>query len=435
MPVRLIEVTVLNRTVSAVVAALIAVAVGAFGVAPAGAVTTKDVAVIDLEFVPRNIAVMPADSARWTYSNGNAPHNVVFEDGGFSEPASPTFAVWTRTRTFASTGTYRYYCAAHGGPGGVGMAGVVIVNETGNIPPSAVLTAAPSPVDVNGTVNFSAAGSADLDGTITKYEWDLDGDGTYEVESATTATTSRSYSTVGTRNARLRVTDNVGASTVSDVRAVVVTNAPTASFSLSPNPAASGQVVSFDASASTDTDGTIVKYEWDLDANGTYETNSGTTPTTSKSYTGPTTLMVKLRVTDNVGFSTTTTRSLEVQAPVPAPLPPAALSAPAPPPAVAPPPPAVGVAASVNCSTLTGTARAACMQKACRSLTGTKKATCINNSCRYLKATKRASCIQTSCRYVAKSKRASCGRSSCRYLPAAGRRSCLRRYAPPARRR
>lgn len=435
MPDRLFEVTLLNRTVCALVVALTVVVIGALGVAPAGAVTTKDVGVVDFAFVPGTIAVMPADSVRWTYSSGGAPHNVVFDDGSFSEPALPTFAAWTRTRTFASTGMYRYYCAAHGGPGGVGMAGVVIVNETGNIPPSAVLTATPSPVEVNATVSFSAAGSADLDGTITKYEWDLDGDGTYEVDSATTATTSRSYSTVGSRNARLRVTDNVGASTVSDTRAVVVTNAPTASFSLSANPAASGQVVSFDASASTDADGTIVTYEWDLDANGTYEVNGGTTATTSRSYTGPATLTVKLRVTDNVGFSTTTSRSLEIQAPVPAPLPPAALPAPAPPPAVAPPPPAVGVAASVNCSTLTATARATCMQKACAALTGTKKANCINTSCRYLKATKRASCIQTSCRHVAKSKRASCGRASCRYLPAAKRKACLRRYAPPARRR
>ena len=35
--------------------------------------------------------------------------------------------------------------------------------------------------------------------------------------------------------------------------------------------------MTFDASASADPDGTIAKYEWDLDGNGTYETDTGTT--------------------------------------------------------------------------------------------------------------------------------------------------------------
>ena len=43
-----------------------------------------------------------------------------------------------------------------------------------------------------------------------------------------------------------------------------------------PRPA---QTVTFNASGSSDPDGTIAKYEWDLDGNGTYETNTGTTPT------------------------------------------------------------------------------------------------------------------------------------------------------------
>ena len=46
---------------------------------------------------------------------------------------------------------------------------------------------------------------------------------------------------------------------------------------LAANPVATGQPVTFDASGSTDPDGTIVKYEWDLDGNGTYETNTGST--------------------------------------------------------------------------------------------------------------------------------------------------------------
>ena len=56
---------------------------------------------------------------------------------------------------------------------------------------------------------------------------------------------------------------------------------PQASFTASPNPVTTNAQVNFDASASSDPDGTIVKYEWDLDGNGSYETNTGTTPTTT----------------------------------------------------------------------------------------------------------------------------------------------------------
>ena len=50
-----------------------------------------------------------------------------------------------------------------------------------------------------------------------------------------------------------------------------------------PNPAVIGRTVTFNGSGSSDTDGTIAKYEWDLDGNGTYETDTGTTPTTTRS--------------------------------------------------------------------------------------------------------------------------------------------------------
>ena len=63
---------------------------------------------------------------------------------------------------------------------------------------------------------------------------------------------------------------------------MVKNQAPTASFTATPNPANTNATVSFNASASVDPDGTIAKYEWDLDGNGTYETNTGTTKTTSQ---------------------------------------------------------------------------------------------------------------------------------------------------------
>ena len=85
----------------------------------------------------------------------------------------------------------------------------------------------------------------------------------------------------GSRAIGLRVTDDRGA-TATTTRTVTIQNrAPVAAFTATPNPAAAGQVVSFNASGSSDPDGTVAKYEWDLDGNGRYETNTGTTPTAS----------------------------------------------------------------------------------------------------------------------------------------------------------
>jgi PKD domain-containing protein/calcineurin-like phosphoesterase family protein len=99
-------------------------------------------------------------------------------------------------------------------------------------------------------------------------------------------------------------------------------HAPTASLSVSPNPVGTGQTVTFNASASSDPDGSIVSYKWDLDANGSFETDSGSSATTARSYSSAGKVTVKLRVTDNGGATADATRNLTVNAPAPSPPPP-----------------------------------------------------------------------------------------------------------------
>jgi hypothetical protein len=71
--------------------------------------------------------------------------------------------------------------------------------------------------------------------------------------------------------------------------------------------------VSFNGSASSVVGGTITKYEWDLDGNGTYETVTNATATTTKVYDTESTITVGLRVTASNGLTGTTTRSLPIQ--------------------------------------------------------------------------------------------------------------------------
>ena len=99
-----------------------------------------------------------------------------------------------------------------------------------------------------------------------------------------------------------------------------ITAPPSASFTATPNPAQTWQSVSFDGSASSadgppfDADGTIAKYEWDLDGDGFYETNSGRTPTTARVYTTPGVRTVRLRVTDTYGVTGETRLALRIDA-------------------------------------------------------------------------------------------------------------------------
>jgi DNA-binding beta-propeller fold protein YncE len=77
--------------------------------------------------------------------------------------------------------------------------------------------------------------------------------------------------------------------------------APVASFSAAPG--AAGSATAFDASSAADSDGSIVRYDWDF-GDGTVLLDGGPTPT--HVYTRPGRYTVTLVVTDNEGASTTT---------------------------------------------------------------------------------------------------------------------------------
>jgi hypothetical protein len=83
--------------------------------------------------------------------------------------------------------------------------------------------------------------------------------------------------------------------------AVVANRAPVAAVSASPAVVSPGRAVTFDASASSDPEGLELRYEWDLDGNGSFETAGGTSPTVTKAYSGSTTFTARVRVSDPHG--------------------------------------------------------------------------------------------------------------------------------------
>ena len=84
-----------------------------------------------------------------------------------------------------------------------------------------------------------------------------------------------------------------------DSLAVTPDQGPVAAFSATVAPA--GQASSFDATASSDPDGTVASYHW---AFGDDSSQTTTSATTTHTYVTPNTYTVTLTVTDNVGCST-----------------------------------------------------------------------------------------------------------------------------------
>jgi hypothetical protein len=114
----------------------------------------------------------------------------------------------------------------------------------------------------------------------------------------------------GSYKFEVRAIDVGGTTAGAGSREFQVDHTLTPRFSIAPNPALAGRPVTFDGSASTGLP--ITKYEWDLDGNGSFETNSGATPTVTQTYPSPGSFSIGLRVTDSEGQTATTTNALQV---------------------------------------------------------------------------------------------------------------------------
>jgi len=168
-------------------------------------------------------------------------------------------------------------------------------NDTGILslsllqPPHAEFTYSPSTPYIDETVTFDATSSYDPDGYIVSYAWDF-GDDTTGTGNATT----HSYADDGVYTVTLNVTDDDGLSSTTSAKVTVLNKPPIASFTENATTVLTGEAISFNASASYDPDGTIVKYFWDFG-----DDTNAIGVTTSHSYADNGTYTVTLTVTDD----------------------------------------------------------------------------------------------------------------------------------------
>ena len=133
----------------------------------------------------------------------------------------------------------------------------------------------PYSASLGSPITFSSGGSYDRDSYIAAYDWDF-GDGSAHSDQPNP---SHTYSATGQFTVTLVVTDNTGLTASDSTTSTVSEVGGTPPIAVLAGPVFSepSVPVSFDASGSSDPDGTMVKYDWD-GGDTTTSLDAGATP-------------------------------------------------------------------------------------------------------------------------------------------------------------
>ena len=177
-----------------------------------------------------------------------------------------------------------------------------------NEPPEVV--ASPEYLEVLRGETASFTGTAIDDGQVVLYEWDFDGDGSFDFQSVESAATTWVYNGLGEFTAVLRATDDQGATGTSTVTVLVHNQPPTVR---------ANDIVSTDEDVTLrvtaeDPDGEIVSIEWDLGDGSDKVTTTG--PLVDHRYPLEGEYTVHVIVTDDAGATATTFFTVERVPPV-----------------------------------------------------------------------------------------------------------------------
>ena len=209
----------------------------------------------------------------------------------------------TITHKYGSSGSYTVLLKVTDDDGNIDTASQT-VSVGDNQGPVASFFYTPSSPVVNQVIQFNATESHDPDGTIVSYQWDF-GDGTPAVSGVLV---EHYFTSKGTYTVYLRVTDNSGnIDSASQTITVSDNQSPTASFVYSPTNPEVGERVHFNASESTDPDGTITSWYWDFG-----DGKHGYGEEVNHPYSDAGTYTVVLEVTDDSGNTGIVSKTLIV---------------------------------------------------------------------------------------------------------------------------
>jgi len=162
------------------------------------------------------------------------------------------------------------------------------------------------------TVNFNASYSYSVGGAIESYDFDWESDGTWDLEDNQDGLANHLFAP-GEWTTTVRAWDDSGLAGTRSLTFLAIDPAnqpPVASFLPSVLNGDAPLAVDFDATGSSDPDGTIIKYEWDFNSDGIYEVDQSGVPLASHTFGRSGANIVHLRVIDNFLATDTTLASI-----------------------------------------------------------------------------------------------------------------------------
>ena len=175
--------------------------------APAGA-ADQPISFMNFAYTPRAVSINAGDTA--TFSGNFTNHPLVWSDGSVTSTGT------SKTFTFTHPGTYAYYCQVHVNTNDM-RGSITVVDQH---PATVSFSVSPSPT-AGQPVTFTYTGSADPDGALTNWKWDLDGDGVFETTTPSGAATT-TYPTARTVTVRMVAVDDSGESSATAEQAVTI---------------------------------------------------------------------------------------------------------------------------------------------------------------------------------------------------------------------
>lgn len=183
--------------------------------------------------------------------------------------------------------------------------------------PVATFQVSPREPTAGEPLQFNGTSSLGLSGHIVEFAWDFDGDGAID---STLPIAEHRFDAAGTYPVSLTVTDNEGNTDTVEVQVDVAVPAdggddrgsfqpPVADFAYMPTSPAPGELTLFNATFSSDFDGQVVRYAWDIDNDG--ETDL-TGAIIEHSFPEEGSYPVSLTITDDDGNSDTLTLTVVV---------------------------------------------------------------------------------------------------------------------------
>jgi plastocyanin len=190
--------------------ALVPLAVCLASAAPAAA-TDHAVAFQNYSYTPPDLSIVAGDTV--TFSGSFSDHPLVWDSGTPGTTDSGSSAQFT----FARPGTYAYHCQLHAVSRG--MRGAIRVPD--QHPAMVSFSVNPAAPRVGQPVTFTYTGSADPDGSLVSWQWDLDGDGAFET-STPGGMVSNTYAKAGSVTVRMRAIDDSGEASDVAMQAVTI---------------------------------------------------------------------------------------------------------------------------------------------------------------------------------------------------------------------